>query len=355
MSNQQSEIFEALKILEQEKKIPIEYMIDKISKAILTACKTKYNSEDAIVKIDKDTNKFSVKLYKTVVENVENPGHEISVEDAKGIDENIEIGSSVEISLNTREFGRIAAMTARNMIRQAVRDSERGILMQEYLKKCKHSFTATVERIDNRTGNAVVKINDTEMILNRNEQIDGEILTEGDHIKIYMSDVKQTDKGPRAIISRTHPDLVRKLFENEVPEISDGTVEIKAIAREPGARTKIAVLSNNENVDAIGTCIGSRGVRIENVVNELNGEKIDIVEYNENPKEFVREALAPADVLNVEIENESAKICKATVPDSQISLAIGNKGQNVRLAAKLTGYRIDIVPESGFYMGDYTE
>ena len=206
-----------------------------------------------------------------------------------------------------------------------------------------------IERIDPRSGAASLRIGKAEAVLPRSEQVGNEVLKEGDHIKVYVVDVKETERGPRAMISRTHPDLVKRLFETEVPEIYDGTVEIKAVSREAGSRTKLAVLSHNADVDAVGACIGSRGTRVSNIVNELNGEKIDIIEYSEDPAKFIAASLSPADVLSVVVTDEDARACRVTVPDSQLSLAIGNKGQNARLAAKLTGWKIDIKPESGFY------
>ena len=220
--------------------------------------------------------------------------------------------------------------------------------MQEFQSRHQELVTATVERIDPRSGAATLKIGKAEAVLPKSEQVGGEELREGDHVKVYVVDVKETEKGPRAMISRTHPDLVKRLFETEVPEIYDGTVEIKSVSREAGSRTKLAVWSKDPNVDAVGACIGARGARVGNVVNELGGEKIDIIEYSEDPAKFIAAALSPADVLSVEVDPDGMKACQVTVPDHQLSLAIGNKGQNARLAAKLTGWKIDIKPESGF-------
>ena len=251
--------------------------------------------------------------------------------------------------LNTKEFGRIAAQTARNIIRQGIRDGERGQMMQEFQSKHQELVTALVERIDPRTGAATLRIGKAEAVLPKSEQVGGEELKEGDHVKVYVVDVRETEKGPRAMISRTHPDLVKRLFETEVPEIYDGTVEIKAVSREAGSRTKLAVVSHNADVDAVGACIGARGARVSSIVNELGGEKIDIVEYSDDPAKFIASALSPATVLSVVTAEDGSHACRVTVPDSQLSLAIGNKGQNARLAAKLTGWKIDIKPESGFY------
>lgn len=347
-----SELFDALNLLEKERGIPVDFMVDKITKAIITACKNSYGNEDARVEVNAEKGAFEVYLRKTVVDDVYEPGKEISLEKAREISPLVNYEDKVEVQLNTKEFGRIAAQTARNIIRQGIRDGERGQMMQEFQSKHQELVSALVERIDPRTGAATLLIGKAEAVLPRNEQVGDEKLSEGDHIKVYVVDVKETEKGPRAMISRTHPDLVKRLFETEVPEIYDGTVEIKAVSREAGSRTKLAVLSHNQDVDAVGACIGSRGSRVSNIVSELGGEKIDIVEYSEDPAKFIASALSPADVLSVVITDEETRACRVTVPDSQLSLAIGNKGQNARLAAKLTGWKIDIKPESGFFGED---
>lgn len=344
-----SEVFEALTLLEKERGIPVDFMIDKIKKAIVTACKSSYGNEDCVINMEPAKGTFDVYLRKTVVEDITEQGKEILLEDARSIDPAAGIGDTVNVQLNTKEFGRIAAQTARNIIRQGIRDGERGQMMQEFQSKHQELVSALVERVDPRTGAATLLIGKAEAILPKSEQVGDEKLTEGDHIKVYVVDVKATEKGPRAMISRIHPDLVKRLFETEVPEIYDGTVEIKAVSREAGSRTKIAVQSHNPDVDAVGACIGARGARVSNIVNELGGEKIDIVEYNEDPAKFIASALSPADVLNVVPAEDGSHACRVTVPESQLSLAIGNKGQNARLAAKLTGWKIDIKPESGFY------
>lgn len=347
--NSNSELFDALNLLEKERGIPVDFMVDKITKAIITACKNSYGNEDARVEVNAEKGAFEVYLRKTVVDDVYEPGKEISLEKAREISPLVTYEDTVEVLLNTREFGRIAAQTARNIIRQGIRDGERGQMMQEFQSKQQELVSALIERIDPRTGAATLLIGKAEAVLPRSEQVGDEKLSEGDHIKVYVVDVRETEKGPRAMISRTHPDLVKRLFETEVPEIYDGTVEIKAVSREAGSRTKLAVLSHNADVDAVGACIGSRGSRVSNIVSELGGEKIDIVEYSENPAEFIASALSPAEVLSVVITDEENRACRVTVPDSQLSLAIGNKGQNARLAAKLTGWKIDIKPESGFF------
>lgn len=343
------ELFLALQMLEKEKGIPVDFMLDKIKKAISTACKNNYGNEDVEIEVDPDKGVFNVFLMKEAKKEVENPNKEISLELAKEIDKKAKEGSMVGIALDTKQFGRVAAQTARNIIRQGIRDSERGQMMEEFQSKHQELVSGLVERIDPKTGAISLKIGKADAVLPKNEQIGDENVREGDHIKVYVVDVKETEKGPKAIISRTHPDLVKRMFETEVPEIFDGIVEIKAVSREAGSRSKLAVLSHDPEVDAVGACIGSRGTRVSEIVDELGGEKIDIIEYSENPEEFIAAALSPANVISVEIEDEEQKSCRVTVPDNQLSLAIGNKGQNARLAAKLTGWKIDIKPESGFF------
>ena len=343
------ELFLALNLLEKEKGIPVDFMVDKIKKAIATACKNNYGNEDVDVEVDAATGRFDVFLKKEVREEVENPSREILLDAAREIDPLAEVGGFVGIRLDTKQFGRVAAQTARNIIRQGIRDSERGQMMQEFQSKHQELVSGLVERIDPKTGAISLKIGKAEAVLPKNEQIGGENVREGDHIKVYVVDVRETEKGPKAIISRTHPDLVKRMFEMEVPEIYDGTVEIKGVSREAGSRTKLAVMSHNPDVDAVGACIGARGSRVSEIVEELGGEKIDIVEYSDDPQKYIAAALSPATVLKVETAEDGSRSCKVTVPDNQLSLAIGNKGQNARLAAKLTGWKIDIKPESGFY------
>ncbi|MGN1320926.1 MAG: transcription termination factor NusA, partial [Acutalibacteraceae bacterium] len=255
----------------------------------------------------------------------------------------------IDIKLDPKKFGRIVAQNSKNNFRQGVQEAERGQALVEFQSHNHEVITAIVKRIDPKTGNAILEIGHNEAVLPKAEQVPEEELFEGDHIKVYVVDVKESDRGPRIMLSRTHPGLVKRLFETEVPEIFDGTIEIKAISRQAGARTKIAVWSENKEIDAIGACIGQRGARVNKIVEELAGEKIDIVKYSEDPVEFISEALSPAKVVSVEIQSDDPKVCLARVPESQLSLAIGNKGQNVRLAAKLTGWKIDIHPESGFF------
>ena len=343
------ELFLALNLLEKEKGIPVEFMLDKIKKAISTACKNNYGNEDVDIDVDPEKGVFNVYLRKEIVEEVEDPNRQYLLDKAKQVDPTACVGRFVRIKLDTKQFGRVAAQTARNIIRQGIRDSERGQMMQEFQSKHQELVSGLVERIDPRTGAISLKIGKAEAVLPKNEQIGGENVKEGDYIKVYVVDVRETEKGPKAIISRTHPDLVKRMFETEVPEIYDGTVEIKAVSREAGSRTKLAVMSHNPDVDAVGACIGARGSRVSEIVDELGGEKIDIVESSDEPEKFIAAALSPANVLSVETAADGSRSCKVTVPDNQLSLAIGNKGQNARLAAKLTGWKIDIKPESGFY------
>lgn len=351
--NRNTELYEALALMEKERGIPVDFMISQIQKAIVTACKSTYGgNEDVNIKMEPDTGIFEVFLNKTVVEEVQDKNREISVEEARKIVRTAMPDDKVGVRLDPKDLGRIAVQTARNIIRQGIRDGEKGQALAEYQSKLKEIVTATVEQVDPKTGSATLRLGKSIAILPKNEQINGEEITVGSQIKVYIVDIKAGGREPRAIISRTHPDLVKRLFESEVPEIFDGTVEIKSISREAGSRTKIAVYSRDENVDAVGACIGQRGQRVGTIVDVLGGEKIDIVEYSEDPVKFISAALSPAEVVKVDIDPEAERVCKATVPDSQLSLAIGNKGQNVRLAAKLTGWKIDIRPESGFFGED---
>ena len=338
-------------MLEKEKGIPMQYLIEKIEAAISIAIKRDEDgAEDNVVEIDPETGRFYVAVRKTVVEEIEDPGSEILKEEAAKYKKNAMVGDIIEIPLETHDFGRIAAQAAKHVIRQGIREAERERIMAEYQSHCNDIITATVLRTDPRTGNVTLELaNRNEAILPKNEQVPGETYTDGQRIRVYVMDVFAGDKGPRMKISRTRAGLVERLFEMEVPEIYDGTIEIKATAREAGSRTKMAVWSKDPNVDAVGACIGPKGSRVAGIVDELGGEKIDVVKYSEDIQEFIAAALAPATVLGVEIEDEEARSCKVTVPDHQLSLAIGNKGQNARLAAKLTGWKIDIRPESGFY------
>lgn len=342
-----NEVFEALASLEKEKGIPMSYLIEKISNAIAIAIKRDFGgSENTIVEIDPAKNRFYVAVRKNVVEEVEDPETEITLADATKYSKVAHIGGVVEIPLETKQFGRIAAQSAKHVIRQAISEAEKGQIAQKYMDKKYEIISVPILKIDEVKGNATVEIDKTEAILPKSEQVPGEELHEGQRVMVYVVDVLTGGKNPKLMISRSHPGLIKRLFEMHTPEIKDGTVEIKAVSREAGSRTKIAVWSKDENVDAVGACIGPKGSRVSAIVEELGGEKIDVIRYSEQPEELIAVALSPAEVSKVLVDPTGAKACKAIVPDSQLSLAIGNKGQNVRLAARLTGWKIDIGPES---------
>lgn len=348
------DFFEALQLLEMEKGIDAGYLIEKITNAIVIAVKRDYEvAENVNVTINPETFQFRVSITKTAVAEVEDPATEISMDEAlKYTDHPVE-GMPVEIVLDTKQFGRIAAQTAKHVIRQGLREGERSLQVSEMQSRAHEIVTATVVSIDPERGNIVLDLGKGgSAVLPRNEQVPGETFTEGQVIQVYVVDVIATERGPRVTISRTHPGLVKRMFELEVPEIYDGTVEVKAIAREAGARTKMAVWSKDPNVDPVGACIGAHGSRVEKIVSELGGEKIDIIRWSEDVSAFISAALSPAKVVKVELLPGETKSCRVTVPDHQLSLAIGNKGQNVRLCAHLTGYNIDIRPESGYYGED---
>ena len=347
-----AEFFEALAMLEKERGLPADYLLEKIKNAIVIAVKKDYEVEDENVSvvIEPDQGKFSVSLLKTVVEEVEDPATEISLEEAQQKKKSCKAGDEYAIPLKTKDFGRIAAQTAKHVIRQGLKEAERSQMYAEMQSKAHEIISAVVTNIEPVKGIVTLELGKGGVAtLPRNEQVAGEELREGQHVKVYVVDVMETARGPRMMISRTHPGLVKRMFEMEVPEIFDGTVEIKAISREAGARTKMAVWSKDENVDPVGACIGPRGQRVANIVEELGGEKIDIVRWSEDPAQFISAALSPATVVGVELLEGDTKSCRVTVPDHQLSLAIGNKGQNARLCARLTGYNIDIRPESGYY------
>ena len=347
-----AEFFEALAMLEKERGLPADYLLEKIKNAIVIAVKKDYEVEDENVSvvIEPDQGKFSVSLLKTVVEEVEDPATEISLEEAQQKKKSCKAGDEYAIPLKTKDFGRIAAQTAKHVIRQGLKEAELSQMYAEMQSKAHEIISAVVTNIEPVKGIVTLELGKGGVAtLPRNEQVAGEELREGQHVKVYVVDVMETERGPRMMISRTHPGLVKRMFEMEVPEIFDGTVEIKAISREAGARTKMAVWSKDENVDPVGACIGPRGQRVANIVEELGGEKIDIVRWSEDPAQFISAALSPATVVGVELLEGDTKSCRVTVPDHQLSLAIGNKGQNARLCARLTGYNIDIRPESGYY------
>ena len=341
-----AEFFKALELIEAEKGIPADYMIEKVENALLAAAKRTYGTADnAEVIVNKEKNEIKLLQKKTVVEEVTDPVLEISLEEAHDtVSKRLKLGDEAAVEIKTKEFGRIAAQNAKQVIIHGIRDGERGLLYQEFNSKESEIITTTVNRVE-PNGNAILDIGKSQAMLIRNEQIPGEVLNPGDFVKIYVVEVRSAQKGPQVLISRTHPGLVRRLFELEVPEIFDGSVEVKAIAREAGSRTKIAVFSQDENVDPVGACIGARGMRIAKVCEELKGEKVDVIRYSENPEEYIASALAPAKILSVAAD-EAAHTCVVVVSDDQLSLAIGKEGQNARLAAKLTGYKIDIKPLS---------
>ena len=347
MNTMNSEFFEALAMLEKERGIPVSYLIEKISNAIAIAVKRDMGgSENAIVEIDPEKQRFYVAIRKNVVEEVTDPETEITLSDATKYSRVAHVGGVVEIPLETKQFGRIAAQSAKHVIRQGISEAEKGQLVQKYQDKKYEIISVPVLKIDEIKGNATVEIDKTEAILPKSEQVPGEVLQEGQRIMVYVVDVLTSGKNPKLMISRTHPGLIKRLFELHTPEIKDGTIEIKAISREAGSRTKIAVYSKDENVDAVGACIGPKGTRVSSIVEELGGEKIDVIKYSDDPEELIAAALSPAVVSQVLIDPAGTKSCRAIVPDSQLSLAIGNKGQNVRLAARLTGWKIVIGPES---------
>ncbi len=349
-----AEIFAALEMLEQERGISKSFMMQKIVHAITTAYQRDHKDveeENIIVEVDEERKDLRMFVQKAIVdeEDYVDPANEMPLEEARTLSGRYQVGDTVRIPVDRMEFGRIAAGNGKQVIIQGLREAERGMVYDEFNSKQHEILTGVVTRIDPRNGAVSLRIGtgteSTEALLLPGEQVPDEILEEGMHIKVYVVDVRLSNRGAQVLISRTHPGLVKRLFELEVPEIFDGTVEVKAIAREAGSRTKMAVWSNDENVDPIGACVGPRGQRVAGIVEELRGEKIDIIKYSEDPAAFIAAALAPADVVEVRME-EGGKACRCVVPDDQLSLAIGKEGQNARLAARLTGYKIDIKPEN---------
>ena len=339
-----NELLEALNILEQEKNISKETLLEAIENSLITACKNHFGkSENVKVNIDPETCEYHVFQEKKVVEKVEDPVEEISLVNAKMIDSKYELDDIVNVEVKSKEFGRIATQNAKNVILQKIREEERKVLFDEYYSKEKDIVTGIVQRYVGK--NVSINLGKVDAILTENEQVKGEVFQPTERIKVYILEVKSTSKGPRVLVSRTHPELVKRLFESEVAEVKDGTVEIKAIAREAGSRTKIAVWSNDPDVDPVGACVGMNGARVNAIVNELRGEKIDIITWNENPAMLIENALSPAKVISV-IADAEETAAKVVVPDYQLSLAIGKEGQNARLAARLTGFKIDIKSET---------
>ena len=338
------ELLEAMEVLEKEKNISKDTLIEAIENSLLTACKNHFGKADNVkVTVNPNTCDFAVYAEKAVVENVEDDCLEMSLADAKMLNPKYEIGDTVQIPLDSKKFGRIATQNAKNVILQKIREEERKALYNEYYMKEKDVMTGVVQRYLGR--NVSINLGRVDAILNESEQVKGETFRPTERVKVYVLEVKDTPKGPRVSVSRTHPDLVKRLFESEVAEVRDGTVEIKAIAREAGSRTKIAVKSNDANVDPVGACVGLNGSRVNSIVSELKGEKIDIINWDDNPAYLIENALSPAKVICV-VADEEEREAQVIVPDYQLSLAIGKEGQNARLAARLTGFKIDIKSET---------
>lgn len=339
-----NELMEALETLEKEKNISKGVLLEAIEQSLLQAYKNHFGkSDNARVQIDPNTGDFSVYAEKTVVEDVEDPVMEISLTDAKMRNPSYEPGDIVNVEIKSKEFGRIATQNAKNVILQKIREEERRVLYNEYYSKVREVVTGIVQRYLGK--NVSINLGKVDAILNENEMVKGETFRTNDRVKVYVLEVKDTPKGPKVLVSRTHPELVKRLFENEVTEVRDGTVEIRAIAREAGNRTKMAVWSNDPDVDAVGACVGVNGSRVNTIVDELRGEKIDIINWDENPALLIENALSPAKVIYVAADNDE-KTAEVVVPDYQLSLAIGKEGQNARLAARLTGFKIDIKSET---------
>lgn len=356
------ELMEALDILEKEKEISKETLFEAIENSLMTACKNHFGKADNVkVEINRETCDFLVYAEKEVVENaeaVEDDCLQIALEDAKELSKKVKVGDILNVEIKSKEFGRIATQNAKNVILQKIREEERSVIYNQYYEKEKDVVTGVVQRYVGR--NISINLGKADAMLNESEQVKSEVFRPTERIKVYILEVKNTPKGPRINVSRTHPELVKRLFESEVTEIKDGTVEIMSIAREAGSRTKIAVWSNNPNVDAVGACVGMNGARVNAIVEELRGEKIDIVPWDENPGNLIQNALSPAKVVAV-FADPDEKTAKVVVPDYQLSLAIGKEGQNARLAARLTGYKIDIKSETqakdapGFRYEDYMD
>ncbi|MBU5435213.1 transcription termination factor NusA [Pseudoflavonifractor sp. MSJ-37] len=346
-----AEFFTAIHMIEEEKGIPSSYMIDKIGQALVTAYKRDHEGAGDNITVEANEELGTVRMFikKDVVEVVDDPSTEMSLEEARAALPRAQLGDVLRIEIKPRNFGRIAAQTARQVIIQGMREAERGMIYDEFNSKEHEILTGLVTRIDPRSGAASLRIGSgnesTEAYLAASEQVKGEEIAEGMRLRVYVVEVRRSTKGPQVLVSRTHPGLVKRLFEMEVPEIYDGTVEIRSIAREAGSRTKLAVWSGDPEVDAIGACVGPRGQRVGNIVEELGGEKVDIVKYSDDTAEYIAAALSPATVISVTTLDDG-KSCRVVVPDDQLSLAIGKEGQNARLAAKLTGCKIDIKPES---------
>ena len=341
------ELMEALDVLEKEKEISKETLFEAIENSLMTACKNHFGKADNVhVEINRETCDFLVYAEKEVVptkDDVEDDCLQIALEDAQEISKKAQVGDMIHVEIKSKEFGRIATQNAKNVILQKIREEERSVIYNQYYEKEKDVVTGVVQRYVGK--NISINLGKADAMLTENEQVKGEKFEPTQRVKVYVLEVKNTTKGPKVMVSRTHPELVKRLFESEVSEVAEGIVEIKSIAREAGSRTKIAVYSKDENVDALGACVGQNGYRVNVIVNELGGEKIDVINWSEDPKEFIAAALSPSKVLAVAI-NEAEQSAKIVVPDHQLSLAIGKEGQNARLSAKLTGWRIDIKSET---------
>lgn len=339
-----AEFILALNQIEKEKGISKEILIEAIENSLITACKNNYGTSQNIkVIIDRENGDVNVYAEKEVVEKVEDPNLTLSLEQARQIDKSYDIGDIVNVEVTPKNFGRIAAGKAKQVVVQKIREAERDVLFSQYITKEKEIVTGIIQR--EVKGSIVVNLGKIDAMLMEKEQVPGETYTPNERIKVYVVEVKESTKGPKIYVSRTHPELIKRLFEQEVPEVHDGVVEIKSISREAGSRTKIAVHSNNPNVDPVGSCVGHNGARVGIIVHELKGEKIDIVPWSEDPAKFISASLSPSKVVKVAVDVKS-KSAKVVVPDYQLSLAIGKEGQNARLAAKLTGYKIDIKSET---------
>jgi len=356
------ELMEALDVLEKEKEISKETLFEAIENSLITACKNHFGKSDNVtVELNRETGDFLVYAEKEVVatpEDVEDEVEQIALDDALQISKKASVGDKIHVEIKSKEFGRIATQNAKNVILQKIREEERSVIYGQYFEKEKDVVTGVVQRYVGK--NITVNLGKADAILNETEQVKGEVFKPTERIKVYILEVKNTPKGPRILVSRTHPELVKRLFESEVTEIKDGTVEIMSIAREAGSRSKIAVYSKDPNVDAVGACVGMNGARVNSIVEELRGEKIDIVNWDENPGNLIQNALSPAKIVAV-FADPDEKTAKVVVPDYQLSLAIGKEGQNARLAARLTGYKIDIKSETqakdapGFRYEDYMD
>ncbi|MCD8198599.1 MAG: transcription termination factor NusA [Phascolarctobacterium sp.] len=340
-----ADFISAIQELGKEKGIDSELLFQAVEEALVTAYKKKFGSAQNVrVDMNKDTGEIHVLAQRLVVDNNSSvSANEISLDEAKAIDYRYEVGDVVEVEATPKNFGRIATQNAKQVVVQRIREAERGMVYERFSSRENDIVTGVIQRMENK--NVYIDLGKVEAILTPNEQINGEIYQYHDRMKTYIIEVKRTNKGPQIMVSRTHPGLLKRLFELEVPEIHDGVVEIKSVAREPGMRSKISVCTDDDNIDPVGACVGHKGMRVQTIVNELRGEKIDIVKYSEDPAQYVANALSPAKVVSTDI-NDEEKICRVVVPDYQLSLAIGKEGQNARLAAKLTGWKIDIKSES---------